>query len=70
MSLKVLQVYGGCHADSLSLPLVQVLNSCHGVEHLVANHLGPKGHRFPPHLWIKKGGGATYDGDKQNYKGQ
>ena len=35
MALQVYQVYGGCEADSLALPLVQVLHGGHAVEHLV-----------------------------------
>ncbi len=52
MTLQVDQVYGGDEADSLALPLVQVLHSGHAVEHLVANHLGPHRHCLPPHLQI------------------
>ncbi len=52
MTLQVDQVYWGDEADSLALPLVQVLHGGHAVEHLVANHLRPHRHCLPPHLQI------------------
>ena len=54
--LQVDQVYGSCEADSLALPLVQVLHGGHAVEHLVPYHLRPQWHCLPPHLEIKING--------------
>ena len=50
MSLQVEKVDAGGAADSLALPLVQVLHCGHAVEHLVADHLGPQGDSLPPDL--------------------